>query len=298
MRLYGFAMVWRIDDFTRSLTAAAPATVAAYRADLEGFVQWAERGGVAGPAAVQRITLRRYLAFLATQGRARRTIARRASSLRRYFRWLRRVGVIDTDPTSRLSAPKGEGRLPHVLRADELHQLLDEPGVAVVADSAGLRARDDAVLELLYGSGLRVSELCGLRTGDVEAEHRSVVVWGKGGKQRKVPLSAPSAAAVVAWARVRPDHVGPDAGDALFVNSRGRPLTPRDVRRILDRRSPVPTHPHALRHTYATHLLDGGADLRAVQELLGHADLATTQIYTHVSRERLRRVFDESHPRA
>ena len=291
-------MVWRIDDFTRSLTAAAPATVAAYRADLEGFVQWAERGGLAGPAAVQRITLRRYLAFLATQGRARRTIARRASSLRRYFSWLRRIGVIDTDPTSRLSAPKGEARLPHVLRADELHQLLDEPTVAVVADGAGLRARDDAVLELLYGSGLRVSELCGLRTGDVEAERRSVVVWGKGGKQRKVPLSAPSGAAVVAWTQVRPDHVGPEAGDALFVNSRGRPLTPRDVRRILDRRSPVPTHPHALRHTYATHLLDGGADLRAVQELLGHADLATTQIYTHVSRERLRRVFDESHPRA
>jgi site-specific recombinase XerD len=291
-------MAWRIDDFTRSLTAAAPATVAAYKADLEGFAAWAERGGVAGPTAVQRITLRRYLAFLATQGRARRTIARRASSLRRYFRWLRRIGVIDTDPTTRLSAPKGEARLPHVLRADELHQLLDEPGVAVVADGAGLRARDDAVLELLYGSGLRVSELCGLGIGDVEPERRSVVVWGKGGKQRQVPLSAPSAAAVVAWTRVRSDHAGPDAGDSLFVNSRGRPLTPRDVRRILDRRAPVPTHPHALRHTYATHLLDGGADLRAVQELLGHADLATTQIYTHVSRERLRRVFDESHPRA
>lgn len=291
-------MVWRIDDFTRSLTAAAPATVAAYRADLERFVTWAERGGVAGPEAVQRITLRRYLAFLATQGRARRTISRHASSLRRYFRWLRRTGAIASDPTTRLSAPKGDARLPHVLRADELHQLLDEPRAAVATAADGLRARDDAVLELLYGSGLRVSELCGLRTGAVEAGRRSVVVWGKGGKERKVPLSAPSAAALVAWSRARPDHVGPEAGDALFVNSRGRPLTPRDVRRILDRRAPVPTHPHALRHTFATHLLDGGADLRAVQELLGHADLATTQIYTHVSRERLRRVFDESHPRA
>jgi site-specific recombinase XerD len=292
-------MVWRIDDFTRSLTSAAPATVAAYRADLEGFVAWAERGGVAGPAAVQRITLRRYLAFLATQGRARRTISRRASSLRRYFGWLRRTGIITVDPTTRLSAPKGEGRLPHVLRADELHQLLDEPGAAVASvDAGGLRARDDAVLELLYGSGLRVSELCGLRTSDVDAARRRVVVWGKGGKQRQVPLSAPSADALAAWSDVRAERLGPEAGDALFVNSRGRRLTPRDVRRILDRRAPVPTHPHALRHTFATHLLDGGADLRAVQELLGHADLATTQIYTHVSRERLRRVFDETHPRA
>ncbi|MEY2458724.1 MAG: integrase/recombinase XerC, partial [Acidimicrobiaceae bacterium] len=171
-------------------------------------------------------------------------------------------------------------------------------------DPAYLRGRDDAVLELLYGSGLRVSEVCSLKVGDVDPRRKWLSVWGKGAKERRVPLSAPAAAAVREWlAHGRNDAIDASpataaATDALFVNRRGRPLTPRDVRRILDHRSPVPTHPHALRHTFATHLLDGGADLRAVQELLGHADLATTQIYTHVSRERLRRVFDATHPRA
>jgi site-specific recombinase XerD len=160
------------------------------------------------------------------------------------------------------------------------------------------------VLELLYGSGLRVSEVCGLTVEDLDLRRGWLSVWGKGSKQRRVPLSAPAVDALRAWVRsgrTAALTAWPSAGgahDALFVNRRGRPLTPRDVRRILDHRSPVPTHPHALRHTYATHLLDGGADLRAVQELLGHADLATTQIYTHVSRERLRRVFDATHPRA
>jgi site-specific recombinase XerD len=290
---------WRLDEFTASLTAAAPATIAAYRRDIEGFATWAERSDVAGPEQVDRQVLRRYLGFLATERRARRTIARKATSLRRYFGWLRRVGVIAVDPTTRLSAPKGDARLPHVLRADELHVLLDEPSSASVArDDPALRLRDDAVLELLYGSGLRVSELCGLRCADVELDRRRVVVWGKGAKQRQVPLSVPSVSAIEGWLEVRSERAGPDAGESLFVNSRGRPLTPRDVRRLLDRRSPTPTHPHALRHSFATHLLDGGADLRAVQELLGHADLATTQIYTHVSRERLRRVYDSSHPRA
>jgi site-specific recombinase XerD len=185
-----------------------------------------------------------------------------------------------------------------------LHRLLDEPPARVDDDPAFVRCRDDAVLELLYGSGLRVSELCSLRVGDIDLRRHWLSVWGKGAKERRVPLSAPASAALKAWvARGRNDALDASsaahiAHDALFVNRRGRPLTPRDVRRILDHRSPVPTHPHALRHTFATHLLDGGADLRAVQELLGHADLATTQIYTHVSRERLRRVVDATHPRA
>ncbi len=220
--------------------------------------------------------------------------------MRRYFGWLRRSGAIEVDPTTRLSAPKGDARLPHVLRADELQVLLDDPPARVADESGALRWRDDAVLELLYGSGMRVSELCGLRTGDVEVDRRRAVVWGKGAKQRQIPMGERSAQAVQRWLSPagRPTLAGPDAGDSLFVNLRGRPLTPRDVRRILDRRAAAPTHPHALRHPFATHLLDGGADLRAVQELLGHTDLATTQIYTHVSRERLRRVFDATHPRA
>ena len=162
-------------------------------------------------------------------------------------------------------------------------------------------ARDDAVLEVLYGSGLRVSELCGLDLDQVDLDRRRLTVWGKGAKQRVVPLGDPAAAALRSWmhgGRAEAVPAGPADVPALFLNRRGRRLTPRDVRRILDRRSPVPTHPHALRHTFATHLLDGGADLRVVQELLGHSDLATTQIYTHVSKERLRAVYEASHPRA
>ena len=292
-------MAWRVDDFAASLTSLAPASVAAYRRDVEAFIEWAGRLGVTGPAEVDRRVVRRYLAHLGTRKRASRTVARNLSSLRRWFRWLRRQGELSIDPTAGLSAPKGDARLPHVLRADELAQLLDDPPARVAADDPAIRSRDDAVLELLYGSGLRVSELCGLRLGDLDLGRRSVTVWGKGSKQRRVPLSAPAVEAVRRWSGGgREGLAGPDAGDLLFVNRRGRPLTPRDVRRIVDHRAPSPTHPHALRHTFATHLLDGGADLRAVQELLGHADLSTTQLYTHVSRERLRRVVDATHPRA
>ncbi len=156
------------------------------------------------------------------------------------------------------------------------------------------------MLELLYGSGLRVGELCGLDVDDLDLDAATVRVWGKGSKQRSVPMSAPSVDALREWlADGRESLSGPDTpAPAVFLNLRGHRLTTRDARRILDRRASSPTHPHALRHTFATHLLDGGADLRAVQELLGHADLSTTQHYTHVSKERLRQVLDATHPRA
>jgi len=157
--------------------------------------------------------------------------------------------------------------------------------------------RDDAVLELLYGSGLRVAELCRLDLGDVDLERRLVTVWGKGAKQRTVPISRPAASALGAWLACRHRLAGPQAGAALACNRVGRRLGERDVRRILDRRSPSPTHPHALRHTFATHMLDGGADLRVVQELLGHESVASTQVYTHVSKERLLGVHERTHPR-
>ena len=292
-------MSWRLDAFGQALTGVSDNTLAAYRRDMEGFVVWAERGGHTGPSSVDRLVLRRYLAFLATSGRARTTVARKASALRRYFGWLVRTGAVADDPTRSLSAPRGAGRLTRVLRPDEVSALLDDPPAAVDDDPEPIRLRDDAVLELLYGSGLRVGELCGLDLDAVEPATSSVVVWGKGAKQRRVPMSAPAREAVRGWlARGRPHLVGPDAGVAIFVNRRGRRLTPRDVRRLLDRRTIHPTHPHALRHTFATHLLDGGADLRTVQELLGHTDLATTQIYTHVSVQRLRATYDETHPRA
>jgi integrase/recombinase XerC len=289
---------WRAEEFTRSLTAAAPSTVEAYRRDLAAFFTWAERLGLHSPGPVQRTTIRRYLAYLGTRGFARRTIARRASALRRYFGWARRVGMVTNDPTAGLSAPRGEARLPRVLHPDELRSLLREPGSAGPEGARDLR--DTALLELLYGSGLRVAEASALDVDDIDLAQGRVRVWGKGGKQRVVPLSEPAAGALRRWLAEGRHELATEASPAaaLFLNLLGRRMTPRDARRVLDRRAVSPTHPHALRHTFATHLLDGGADLRVVQELLGHADLATTQRYTHVSKERLRSVFDATHPRA
>ncbi|HEX3621272.1 MAG TPA: tyrosine-type recombinase/integrase [Acidimicrobiales bacterium] len=288
-------MGWERDAFLRSVSSLSANTVAAYGRDVADFVTWAERARLTGPAEVDHLCLRRYLAYLSTRRLARRSVARKAAALRRYFAWLARTGVIPADPSRRLTAPRGEGRLPHVLKPDELTALFGEGDVADPVER-----RDRAVVELLYGSGLRVGELCGLRPVDVDLVRGQVLVWGKGAKQRLLPMSDRSVEAVRAWvgsSRAALVAEGTPA-DALFLNRRGHRLTPRDVRRILDRRSLSPTHPHALRHTFATHLLDGGADLRAVQELLGHTDLATTQLYTHVSKERLRTVYDATHPRA
>jgi site-specific recombinase XerD len=290
---------WHVDDFLGSLTGLAESTVRAYRVDLAEFVAWASRRGLDGPEGVDRLCLRRYLAFMATTGKSRRTIARRASALRRYFDWLRRRGKIATDPAARLSAPRGEGRLPRVLRPDELRGLLRD-AAATDDGRSPVDLRDDAVLEVLYGSGLRIAELVGVDVDELDLPRARVVVLGKGDKQRTVPLSEPAVVALRRWLDEGRAHLVTEhtPAGAVFLNQRGKRLSPRDARRIVDRRASGPTHPHALRHTFATHLLDGGADLRVVQELLGHADLATTQRYTHVSKERLRSVFDATHPRA
>ncbi len=297
---YRFDVGFEVDGFLRSLAGQSPATRRAYEGDVVGFLEWLARSGVEEPGSVDRLVLRRYLAYLATRRYARRSIARKASALRSYFAWLRRTGAIDSDPARRLTAPAGEARLPRVLAASELDELLDGVRAADEGEAPARRLRDDALLELLYGSGLRVAELCGLDLSDLDLVARSVTVWGKGSKQRRVPLSEPSIEAVSAYlAGGRAELLDPaDATPAVFVNARRRRMTPRDVRRVLDRRSPVPTHPHALRHTYATHLLDGGADLRVVQELLGHASLRTTEVYTHVSTERLVGAYRDAHPRA
>lgn len=288
--------LWRAHDFADSLTSSSPNTVAAYSSDIAGFIEWAQRSGITSPESVDRLVLRRYVAYLTTRQFARRSVSRKVAGLRRYFQWLRRSGAITLDPAVSLRAPGGTGRLPKVLSSADIDVLLD----AASADDEPewRRLRDDAVLELLYGSGIRVSELCGLDVDSLDLAGSAVSVWGKGSKQRRVPLSPPASAALSSWLRIRVEVVDESAGAALFANERGKRLTPRDVRRIVDRRSPVPTHPHALRHSFATHLLDGGADLRAVQELLGHSDVATTQRYTHVSKERLRTVYSQTHPRA
>jgi site-specific recombinase XerD len=282
---------WDLPGFSAWLGGRATATRRAYVSDLTLFAEWMSRSGAEGPAGVDRLQLRRYLAYLGTRQLARASIARKAAALRCYFSWQVRQGHLPSDPARSLRAPSGGGRLPRVLSSGEVTSLLDVP------TGTPVDRRDVAVLELLYAAGLRVSELCGLDRGDIDLRGRTVTVLGKGGKQRRVPIHDAAVDALAAWFDGgRDDMDGPS--EAAFVNRRGARLGPRDVRRILDRRSASPTHPHALRHTYATHLLDGGADLRVVQELLGHASLATTQVYTHVSKERLRAVYGDTHPRA
>jgi integrase/recombinase XerC len=310
-------MAWDVDAFSRSLGGQSPETVRAYTGDVRAFIEWAGRGGVAGPADVDRLLLRRYLAYLATRRHARTTMARKAASLRCYFSWAVKRGEATVDPARRLTAPSGGARLPRVLDRGEIEAMLDGPpssrrggdptpgpgsGQPSRGGDAGeaIRTRDDAVLELLYGCGLRVAELCGLDAGDVDLGEQMVTVWGKGGRQRRVPMHERCSEAVGRWLAVGRIHLAAAESppEAVFLNRAGRRLGPRDVRRLLDHRSPVPTHPHALRHSFATHLLDGGADLRVVQELLGHASLQTTQVYTHVSKERLLSVYGATHPRA
>ena len=287
---------WDLEGFDRHLGGRAAATRRAYRADLTSAAEWLGRLGVADPRAVTRIQLRRYLASLQTRGRSRATIARHAASLRAYFSWLERTGELDKNPAARLVATVPGSRLPTLASRGELEALLDAPIDA--ADPLALR--DRAVGELLYAAGLRVAELCGLDVDDVDLAQRAVTVLGKGDKQRRVPIHDAAAAAVAAYlGDARSALMGPASpAAALFFNRRGTRLGPRDVRRLLEARTGAPLHPHALRHTYATHLLDGGADLRVVQELLGHANLTTTQVYTHVSKERLQRVHRGTHPRA
>ena len=260
------------------------------------------------------MALRRYLAYLSTREFARPSIARKAAALRSFLRYLRRHDVIAVDLGRSLRAPKGAARLPRVPRQAEAAALLDEShqrandtpdglGDADEGRAAALAQRDVAVLEVLYGAGLRVSECCGLDVDGCDLDRRVLTVMGKGSKARRVPIGEPARQALGAYlADGRAVLVAPDTpADAIFLNTRGRRLGVRDARRIVERyplADGQTLHPHVFRHAYATHLLEGGADLRVVQELLGHSDLATTQIYTQVTRDRLRAVYDATHPRA
>jgi|TARA_B100001996_G_scaffold381005_1_gene369575 site-specific recombinase XerD len=297
---YSNGMSWETESFLASLISVSDATASVYRRDVNAFISWSKETDIFEPEDVTRRHLRYYLAWLQENNYARRTIARKTSALRRYFKWAQQSGVTSTDPCIEIQATLGEGRLPRVLKQQEIKVFLDSPRASIVDDDGPRRLRDDAVLELLYGSGLRVSELCSLTLKSFDFRKNLVRVLGKGEKERLVPLSEKSVTAINAWVSKGRSELlmGFQDHGFLFVNLRGKPLTPRDLRRLIDRRAPAPTNPHAFRHTYATHLLDGGADLREVQELLGHADLGSTQIYTHVSKERLKKVHKETHPRA
>ncbi|HYZ46367.1 MAG TPA: tyrosine recombinase XerC [Actinomycetota bacterium] len=296
----------RIDEVAHAFVHAArherdlsPHTLAAYERDLAQFAQWAERGRVQDIDEVDRRLLRRFVAWLVELGYARRSVARKASALRSMLAWCVARRLLASSPATDLAVPKLDKSLPRVLRLDEVTALLEVPPAD---DPIGVR--DRAVLEVLYGSGLRVAELCALDLDDVDLAGSVVTVVGKGRKQRRVPLSAPSIRALQSYIEDARGRLLPRSGEmdepaALFLNSRGRRLGVRSVRALLTRYlGEGRVGPHSLRHSFATHLLDGGADLRSVQELLGHESLGTTQLYTHVSSERLRAVYERSHPRA
>lgn len=274
----------------------SPHTVRAYVADATALMEFAADRGVTMLSSLDLMTLRAWLAYLNGSGQARSTIARRAASARAFTAWCQRRGLMATDPGQRLVSPQVPKRLPVVLDQSQANHLMQ----AAAAADMPTAARDRAIVEVLYATGIRVSELCGLDIDDVRLDGRTITVIGKGNKQRVVPFGIPARDALMAWLEKRA-NMAPTV-PAVFLGARGGRLDPRVARAVVTNMADaagVPRiAPHALRHSAATHVLDGGADLRAVQEMLGHATLATTQRYTHVSVERLRNTFTQAHPRA
>lgn len=276
----------------------------AYLADLRSLFEFLDkRAPGAGLQALSLPILRGWLAAQATAGAARTTLARRTSAVKTFTAWATRRGLLTDDPASRLQVPKARRTLPSVLRQDQAL-------AAMAAADRGaeerhpLALRDRLIVELLYATGIRVSELCGLDVDDVDSGRRLLRVLGKGNKQRTVPFGRPASSALSDWlTEGRPALAKPDSGPALLLGPRGRRIDPRQARTVVHQTVAAvdgapDIGPHGLRHSAATHLLEGGADLRVVQELLGHSTLATTQLYTHVSVARLRAVHDQAHPRA
>lgn len=279
-------------------------SVRAYSGDISSLLQHAVRFGATSVGDLDLRLLRSWLAKQQTLGRARTTIARRSTAARTFTGWLHRTGRIPTDPGALLASPKAHRVLPPVLRTDEAEAMVDLVEVDPDTADAGT-LRDAAMLELLYATGIRVSELVGLDLSSVDNGRRTLRVLGKGNKERTVPFGVPAAKALDRWLeRGRPAFQSTDVSTtAVFLGARGSRIDPRVVRRVVNQRTEaVPgaprLSPHGLRHTAATHLLEGGADLRSVQELLGHSSLSTTQLYTHISSDRLRQAYRQAHPRA
>ncbi|MEH0828632.1 MULTISPECIES: tyrosine recombinase XerC [unclassified Micromonospora] len=325
------AMREAVDDFADHLARVrnrSAHTVRAYVGDLVSLLDHAVRMGCSEPSELDLTVLRSWLARQRTVGAARTSLARRAAAARTFSAWAHRTGVLPTDVAAPLSSPRAHRDLPTVLRADQAAALVEAaghpPAPVRPADPTGstagaredavpttvapedpdpVRLRDRVLLELLYGTGVRVSEACGLDVADVDHGRRVVRVLGKGGRERSVPYGVPAQRAIDDWLRSgRPAVAVPGSGDALLLGARGGRLNPTTARRIVagyaESLGLPRVSPHGLRHSAATHLLEGGADLRAVQELLGHSSLGSTQIYTHVSVERLRAAYRQAHPRA
>ncbi|MFM9274758.1 tyrosine recombinase XerC [Pseudarthrobacter sp. NKDBFgelt] len=295
-----------LDAFARYLSAeraVSPHTLRGYLGDVRSLLSHAASEGAVRLQDLELGTLRRWLGAQSQEGAARSTLARRSASVRVFTAWAMAEERIAADPALRLKAPKREQSLPGVLQAGQLTRLLAILEEAA-AEGAPLALRDRAIVELLYATGVRVGELAGLDVDDLDPDRRTLRVIGKGNKERTVPYGVPAALAVDDWLRRgRPLLARDNSGPALFLGARGGRVDQRQVRSMVNNLfaglgDTSASGPHALRHSAATHLLDGGADLRAVQEILGHSSLATTQIYTHVSVDRLRKSYQQAHPRA
>lgn len=298
------AILEEFDEYLALERGRSDHTRRAYLGDLRSLFDFvADRAPDAGIAGLTLPILRSWLAALAATGAARTTLARRTSAVKTFTAWAVRRGLMTNDPAARLQVPKARRTLPAVLRQD---QALDAMAAAKSGAQQGdpMALRDQLIVELLYASGIRVSELCGLDIDDVDMSRRLLRVLGKGNKQRTVPFGAPAQAVLAAWlSDGRPALATADSGPALLLGARGGRLDPRQARTVVHQTMAAvdgapDIGPHGLRHSAATHLLEGGADLRVVQELLGHSTLATTQLYTHVTVARLRAVHDQAHPRA
>ena len=296
------AILEEFDEYLGLQCGRSAHTRRAYLGDLRSLFGFLDGRGI-GLDGLSLPVLRSWLAAAASAGMARTTLARRTSAVKAFAAWAMRRGLLTTDPAARLQVPKAHRTLPAVLRQD---QALDAMAAAKSGAEQGdpLALRDRLIVEMLYATGIRVSELCGLDIDDVDTRHRLVRVLGKGNKQRTVPFGGPAADALRAWlTNGRPALITAESGPALLVGARGRRLDVRQARTVVHQtvsavNGAPDMGPHGLRHSAATHLLEGGADLRVVQELLGHSSLATTQLYTHVAVSRLRAVHDQAHPRA
>ncbi len=287
-----------VDSFLRHLALErrlSPRTVEAYGRDLKDMAAWLDQQQL-GWRQLGQAQVRAWAAQRHRQGLSAKSLQRRLAALRAFYRYLKREGQVDGNPATGVRAPKVERKLPATLDVDQMTQLLELPG------GDPLALRDQAMMELLYSSGLRLAELVSLDLADLDLQDAMLEVTGKGGKTRRLPVGSKALEAIRRWLRARPSLAAADE-QALFVSRRGRRLSPRSVqsrlaKRALEQGSPRHVHPHLLRHSFASHLLESSGDLRAVQELLGHANISTTQIYTHLDFQHLAQVYDQAHPRA
>ena len=279
-------------------------TIRAYLGDLESLISHLEQIGVNDISRMELVHLRSWLANQQVKGGARTTLSRRAVSIRLFTKWAVKNKYVEKDVAATLATPKGHRTLPEVLGIDEAKLAMDSMATRAAEEETPIAVRDVAMVEMLYASGARVAELCGLDLSDIDYDRQTIRVLGKGNKERTIPLGNPAMRALESWIRTGRDSLKNSlSGNAVFLGARGKRIDQRTVRTVVYNALQAiegieRMGPHALRHSAATHLLEGGADLRTVQEILGHASLATTQIYTHVSTERLQKVFKQAHPRA